>query len=113
MGQKSQTSSRKPRRRPATTPEGRENQLIDLAVDVAEEQLRNGTASPSVVVHYLKLGTAKARKELEILEEQKKLIQAKTKSIENQEVIQELYANALQAMRRYSGADEDPDDQDL
>ena len=110
MGQKA-TPISKPRRRPATTPEGRENQLIDLAVDVAEEQLRNGTASPSVVVHYLKLGTLKARKELEILDEQKKLLQAKTKSIENQEVIQELYANALKAMRRYNG--DDSDDEDL
>lgn len=107
MGQKTQSSSKKPRRRPATTPEGRENQLIDLAIDAAEEQLRNGTASPSVVVHYLKLGTLKARKELEILDEQKKLLQAKTKAIENQEVVQELYANALAAMRRYSGTDDE------
>lgn len=94
----------KRRRRPATTPEARENQLIALAVDLAEKQLREGTASSQVVTHYLKLGSTKERIEQEILQHQKELIKAKTESIRSAADIKELYTNALNAMRTYSGA---------
>lgn len=94
-------SSRK--MRPALTPEARENQLISLAVDLAEKQLREGTASSQVVTHYLKLGSTKERIEKEILEKQKELITAKTESLQSAKRVEELYTNALNAMRRYSG----------
>lgn len=89
--------------RPALTPEARENQLISLAVDLAEQQLRDGTASSQVITHYLKLGSTRERKELEILEQQRRLYEAKTKSYDSSEEIKELYMNALKAMRSYSG----------
>lgn len=89
--------------RPALTPEARENQLISLAVDLAEKQLREGTASSQVITHYLKLGSTKEKIEKEILEKQKELIEAKTKSYKSAEEQKELYASALEAMRRYSG----------
>ena len=89
--------------RPALTPEARENQLISLAVDLAEKQLREGTASSQVVTHYLKLGSTKERIEKEILEKQKELITAKTESLQSAKRVEELYTNALNAMRRYSG----------
>jgi len=95
----------KPRRAPATTPEARENQLIMLAVDLAEQQLSDGSASSQVITHYLKLGSTKDRIEKEILEKQKDLIQAKTDSIRSAKKIEELYANALRAMKTYSGKD--------
>ena len=60
--------------RPALTPEARENQLVALAVDLAEKQLREGTASSQVITHYLKIGSTKERIEKEILEKQKDLI---------------------------------------
>lgn len=88
---------------PALSPEARENQLIALAVDLAEKQLLEGTASAQVITHYLKLGTAKERIEREILEKQKDLIQAKTESLQSAKRVEELYANALEAMRTYSG----------
>jgi hypothetical protein len=91
------------RLKPATTPEARENQLIALAVDLAEQQLRKGTASSQVITHYLKMGSTKERIEKEILEEQRKLIIAKTKSLESAEAVEELYKNALDAMRIYGG----------
>lgn len=94
-------SSRK--MRPALTPEARENQLVSLAVDLAEKQLLEGSASSQVITHYLKLGSTKERIEKEILEEQKKLIEAKTQSLQSQKKVEELYANALNAMRNYSG----------
>lgn len=91
------------RSRPALTPEARENQLVSLAVDLAEKQLREGTASSQVITHYLKLGSTKERLEKEILEKQKELIDAKTKSYQSSEEIKVLYKDALNAMKSYSG----------
>lgn len=88
---------------PVSTPEARENQLIYLATELAEKQLREGTASSQVITHYLKLGSTKERIEKEILAEQKKLITAKTEALQSAKRIEELYANAISAMRRYSG----------
>lgn len=99
--------------RPALTPEARENQLISLAVDLAEQQLRDGTASSQVITHYLKLGSTKERIEKEILERQKDLITAKTEALQSAKRTEELYADAIKAMRRYTGnggsGDEDGD----
>lgn len=89
--------------RPALSPEARENQLITLATDLAEKQLREGTASSQLITHYLKLATAREKTEREILELQKKLIKAKTKSYQSNEEMKALYADALDAMRRYRG----------
>lgn len=97
------------KRRPALTPEARENQMISLAVDLAEKQLRDGTASSQVITHYLKLATARERLERDILEKQKELVSAKTEALQSQKEIKELYTNALKAMRNYSGQG-DPDE---
>ena len=75
--------------RPALTPEARENQMIALAVDLAEKQLLEGTASSQVITHYLKLGTTKEKLEREILEKQKALIEAKTENLESAKRIEE------------------------
>jgi hypothetical protein len=95
--------------RPALSPEARENQLVSLAVDLAEKQLSDGTASSQVITHYLKLGSTKERIEKEILEKQKELIEAKTQSLQSARRIEELYANALNAMRNYSGQGDSDD----
>ena len=107
---KAVTSSESSRKmRPALSPEARENQLVSLAVDLAEQQLRDGTASSQVITHYLKLGSTKEKIEKEILMKQKELIEAKTQSLQSVQRIEELYKNALDAMRNYSGQG-DPDD---
>lgn len=101
--------------RPALTPEARENQLIYLATELAEQQLRDGTASSQVITHYLKLGSSKERIEKEILEKQKELITAKTESLQSAKRIEELYANAISAMRKYNGhggADDEDESED-
>lgn len=100
--------------RPALTPESRENQLISLAVDLAEKQLQEGTASSQVITHYLKLGSTKEKIEKEILEKQKELISAKTEALKSAKRIEELYTNAIKAMRTYGGhnnGDEDNEDE--
>ena len=89
--------------RPALTPESRENQMIALAVDVAEEQMRNGTASSQIITHYLKLGTMRERLEMKKIEQEIELQKAKTKALANAEEIKILYQDALKAMQRYSG----------
>ena len=101
----SSESSRKIRR-PALSPEARENQMISLAVDLAERQLVEGTASSQVITHYLKLGSTKERIEKEILEKQKELIEAKTQTLQSAQRVEELYSNALNAMKKYSGQDD-------
>lgn len=105
---KKQSSSEPAKKmRPALTPEARENQLISLAVDLAEQQLRDGTASAQVITHYLKLGATTARLEKEKLEKENQLLAAKTKALESAERTEELYANAINAMRSYGGYDND------
>ena len=89
--------------RPALTPDSRENQLISLAVDCAEKQMREGTASSQVIVHYLKLGSSKERREREKLEEEIKLLRAKTEAMKSAKVVEELYTEAINAMKTYSG----------
>lgn len=93
----------------ATTPEGRENQLIALAYDLAEKRLREGTASAQEVTHFLKMGSSTQRMEREILGEQKKLLTAKTESLESSKRVEDLYSRALSAMREYSGAGSEED----
>ena len=83
--------------------------MISLAVDLAEQQLRDGTASSQVITHYLKLGTTKERIEREILEKQKDLITAKTEQLRSEQRMEELVAKAIDAMRNYSG-NGDPDE---
>lgn len=97
------------RRRPALTPEARENQLISAAIDLAEKQILEGTASSQVITHYLKLGSTKEKLERERLIEENKLLRAKTKALEDQGELKELYAEAIKAIRNYSG-NGDPDE---
>ena len=106
---KSDTSGPSKKVRPALTPEARENQLISLAVDLAEQQLRDGTASSQVITHYLKLGTTRERLEKELLEREVELKKAKTESIQSAERIEKLYSEAITAMRNYGGRG-DPDE---
>lgn len=112
-----ESNVQKPKRksRPALTPESRENQMISLAMDAAEEQLRNGTASSQVITHFLKLASSKERIEKEILEEQKKLIQAKTESLQSAKRMDELCQKAIDAMKRYGGqgGEDEEDDPEL
>lgn len=96
---------------PATTPEGREQQLIALAVDVAERQLRDGSASAQVITHYLKLGSPREQLERERLENENALLEAKRLAYESAQRSEELYAQAIQAFKSYSGQSTDEVDE--
>ena len=88
---------------PARSPEGREDQLIALAVDLAEKQLSEGTASAQVITHFLKLASTKENLEREKLEQENLLLKAKTEQIKSQQKVDELYLEAIQAMKTYNG----------
>ena len=99
----SKSTNKERRIRPGLTPEAREDQLVALATNLAEKQLLDGTASSQVITHYLKIGSTKERIEKEILKKQKDLIEAKTEALKSEKRVEELYEQALSAMKRYSG----------
>lgn len=91
------------RGKPATTPEEREHQLVSLAVDVAEKQMREGTASSQVITHFLKLGSTRERLEQERLHQENLLLEERIQTLASGRHVEELYTEAIQAMRAYSG----------
>ena len=103
-------ASETPRMRPALTPEAKENQMISLAMHCAEKQMREGTASSQVITHFLKLGTEKARLEREKLRQETEMMKAKTESLQSAKRVEELYANAIEAMRTYGGHGDEYED---
>lgn len=103
MGRKSSKEVPK-KSRPPITAEAREDQVISLAYDLAEKQLREGTASSQIITHFLKMGSSKEKVEREILERQKELITAKTEALQSAKRVEELYENAIEAMKNYSGS---------
>lgn len=96
-------------KRPARTPEAREQQMISYAVDLAEKQLLEGTASSQVITHYLKQAAIENQIKLEKLRLENELIRAKTDSLKREQQTEEMFKNAIEAMKKYSG-NGDPDE---
>lgn len=103
-------SSSQRKMRPALTPEARENQMISLAVDLAERQLMEGTASSQVITHFLKLGSTREKLEQELKIEEIKLQRAKTESIKAAEQNERIFKEAMEAFKGYRGEVDDEDD---
>ena len=95
--------------RPALTPEARENQLIALATDLVGQRLLDGTASSQETTYFLKQGSMKTKLEMEKLKEENALLKAKTENLQSQKRVEELYMEALNAMKSYAGQGE-PDE---
>jgi hypothetical protein len=91
------------KRRPATTPEGRENQLITLAVNLAEKQLIEGSASAQVITHYLKLASTREKLEQQKIQLENLKLSAQIAAMESAKVAEELFEKAIEAMRAYRG----------
>lgn len=107
----SSSSGSSKKMRPALTPENDENQCISLAMDLVKQRLMDGTASSQETTHFLKLASRKARLELDILEKEKELMVAKTEALRSQKRMDELYADAIKAMRKYGGHGDSDDDE--
>ena len=105
---KSVSQTPRARRPPATTLEARENQLIALAVDRAEQQIIDGTASAAVLTHYLKLGTTRERLEQERLRNENLLLQKKSEAIDSEKTLEQLFSEAITAMKSYRGDEVPP-----
>lgn len=101
-----------PKARTPLTPEGRENQMISLAMDLAEQQLRDGTASSQLITEFVKRGSTKARIEKELLEKQRDLAAAKAESIKAADRLEELLPKVMKAMGRYRGEDDEEEEFD-
>lgn len=96
-------TSKQPREaKPAFDPDAREKQLVSLAVDLAEKQLRDGTASAAVMTHYLKLATKRETLEREILERQSTLIEAKSSAIATAKINENSAKDAMDALKNYN-----------
>lgn len=108
----SETPHENKKLRPALTTEGRENQLISLATDLAAKQLMEGTASSQVITHFLKLGTTIAKLEKEKLQKENELLKAKTEALESGKKMEEMYAKVINAMNRYRGVEADEEYED-
>ena len=93
------------RRKPATTAEGRESQLISMALDLVEDRLRKGTASAQEVTHLLKLGSSREQLEQQRIAHENELMRVKIQAAERDKEIEELYRGAINAMRSYTGQD--------
>ena len=89
--------------RPATTPEAREQQLIAEATNLAERQIREGSASSQVITHYLKLGSMREKLEQEKLRQENELLKAKIEALQSAKNVEQLYEKAIEAMKSYSG----------
>lgn len=98
---------------PATTPEIRENQLVVLATDLAEQQLREGVASSAVIVHYLKLAGERNKLENEKLKQENSFLKAKAEALDANKRTDVMYKEAIKAMREYSGAVDEVIDEDI
>lgn len=104
-------SSGTPKTRSPLTPEARENLMISLAMDLAEQRLRDGTASSQLITELVKRGSTKARIEKELLEKQRDLAAAKAESIKAADRLEELLPKVMKAMGRYRGDDEEEEDE--
>ena len=108
----SSSSDRQNRIRPALNVENREMQLGSLAVDLAEKQLREGTASSQIITYYLKAVSQREQLELERLRSENEMLRAKAKAIASAEDQKILLEKALKAFTEYSGEASDDDDYD-
>lgn len=93
-------------RPPARSAIEQENRCISLAMDLAERKLRDGTASSQLISQFVKYGSSHERLERENQELNNQLLVAKTEQIRSAERVEELYADAIQAMRSYGGYNE-------
>lgn len=94
---------RKMNRPPARTMEEREQILINYAMDLAEKQLLEGTASSQTINHFLQLGDSTRDLKTERIRQQTALYSTKVDAIKSSQQNEEKAMKAVEAMKRYSG----------
>ena len=91
----------------ATTPEGRENELVDMAYNEVARRIANHEATSAELVHFLKMGSEKERLERSKIEAEMELQRAKTVAIEEGRSMEQIAKEALDAFKRYSGVEDE------
>lgn len=109
MARRKPSEDERRRRKPATSPEAREQQIASMAYDLAEEQILGGNASSQVITHFLKMGSTREQLEQQRLEHENELMVVKKEAMAGQARIEELYGAAIDAMRSYTGTHPDPE----
>lgn len=112
MPKREPTKVKKRRKSTAMTPDEREAEMINLAMDLVEQRLIDGTATAAETVHFLKLASSRDREERATMKQKREFEAAKTRALESQESAEETYKNALTAFRKYSGYADDDDEDD-
>jgi len=111
---KTDDTKKRPSSRAMMSPEAYENHLINKAYKAVEKRIDSGEATAAELVHFLRQGSIREQLELEKLKKENELLKTKADSIRSQEEIKALYADAIKAFGKYSGApvsdDEDIDD---
>lgn len=97
---------------PASTVEAREEEMVNLATNLAEQKLRDGTATSALILHYLKAGSVKERKQVQILSKQEELISAKTESLQLDRKKEDLYEDVISSLKDYRGETYDEYDEE-
>lgn len=92
---------------PARSEEARQQQLENLAMNLAEKKLRDGTASSQLICHFLNLTTQKAKLEQEKLKADTQLQMKKVETLDAQARTEELYVSAINAIKKYQGVSEE------
>ena len=112
MGARTDISETVRSRRPATSPDDREQQLAGLAYDLAEQQLRDGTASAAVMTQLMKFGSSRELLERQKLEHEAAMNQAKIAQMESASARDAMYEEAIRAMSLYQGHEPPPEYED-
>ena len=87
--------------------DARKSYLTNLAMDLIEQRLLDGTATSQETTYFLRYGSKEAELKEKILESQQELYKAKAEALRSQQRSEELYEKAIAAMRRYSGMDDE------
>lgn len=101
-------------RSPARTPEHREQQIVSDALDLIHRRIQDGTASAQETVTFAKFGTGREDLERERLRQENEKLRAQIENMATAKRIEELYDEAIAAMRGYSGQEQylPPDDEE-
>lgn len=110
---KTTDTKKKSTSRPVMSPEAYENRLINMAYKAVEKRIESGEATAAELVHFLRQGSIREQLELEKMKKENELLKAKTESIASQKEVKELYAEAINAFRKYSGVPAMNDDEDV
>lgn len=86
---------------PPLSDKDHEAKLISLTLQMAEQQLIDGTASSQVMTHFLRLGSIRSKVELEKLRLENNLLTEKIQSEKMGQQLKEMFQDVMESLRDY------------